>query len=99
MIFGTLKDGSLIIYILPLNIFLQIHRHLEKWRQQGKFFVKKLKFCTFRTIRFDQNSSACGLNTYQIIYNIWRDFRLPVSAFATVAWNSLTLKGILTDFK
>ena len=38
--------------------------------------------CTFRTILLGQISPACGPNMYQI--NVWRDFRLPVSAVATV---------------
>ena len=59
-------------------------RLCQKWflRNSG-FFVQKLKFCTFRTIRFIlQISPACSP---KVSNNVWRDFRLTRLAFATVA--------------
>ena len=38
-------------------------------------------------------SPACSPNTYQI-NNVWKDFRLSVLAFATVAWKNF--KGNFT---
>ena len=61
----------------------------QKW---FLFFVKKAQnFVHFRPYELVQILPACGPNTHQ---NVWRDFRLPVSAFATVARKSF--KGNFT---
>ena len=49
--------------------------------------VKKLKFYTFRTIRFGSNFASMW--SKYVSNNVWRNFRLVVFAFATVARESL----------
>ena len=79
IIFGKLKYGSLKINILPLNYCYSHRKRLTKWRQRfvkngfkrslTRFFIQKLKFCTFWAVRFGSNfSSMYSPNTYQIMY-------------------------------
>ena len=86
-IFGTLKDGSLQINSLPLknccryrNVLQNGVNICQKCFLKTCFLSKSSTFCTFRTHDLLQILSAESPNTY-----VWRDFRLPVSVFTTVA--------------
>ena len=57
----------------------------QKWFLKTRFFPKCLKFRVVWTIQF------CSIFTSMykhFLRNAWRDFRLPVSALATVAGKS-----------
>ena len=62
------------------------------------FFVKKSsKFCIFRTIRFGSNFA--NMWSKYVSKNVWRDLRLPVSVFVTVARKSINGRFIVNiDF-
>ena len=50
------------------------------------FLSKSQEFSTYVTIQFVSNFASI-LFTY-VSNDVWRDFRLPVSEFATIAWKS-----------
>ena len=54
---------------------------------------KAQNFMSFGLCDFVQISPACGPNTYYV----WRDFRLPMSALATVAGKSFNGKFTVFD--
>ena len=56
--------------------------------ENSSFCHKAQNFVHFRPYDLVQISSACSPNTYEI----WKDFRLPVSEFATVARKSFNGK-------
>ena len=55
----------------------------QKWFFKNFFFSKTSKFCTFRTIRFGSNFASLWSKYVTIMYTEG-DFKIPVSAFATV---------------
>ena len=135
VIFGVLKDGSLINILASNNCF--IYRNVF---QNGAnalstmvfkntvFCQKNSKFCVVWTIRFCLNFTSmwykyfctfwyiCGTNVFCLFFvclffffffflfffffffffsffflgNVWRDFKLPILALATVTRKSLT---------
>ena len=62
---------------------------LQKWFQKW-VFVKTSKFCIFQSIRFCSN--FISLFSKYLSNNVWRYFRLPMSAIAIVAWKSFSCK-------
>ena len=64
------------------------HRNIfQKWRQHfvkngQPFFSKSLKFCIVRIIQFCSNFTSMW--SKYLSNNVWRDFRLLMSASATV---------------
>ena len=65
--FGTPKNGTLKINNLPSNNGIShMNERLTKWRQRfvkngferTRFFVQKLNFFTFPTLRFDTNFAS-----------------------------------------
>ena len=62
----------------------------QKWFLKTRFFVMKLIFITFRTIQFGSNFTSMW--SKYVSNNLWRDFGLPVSEFATVARKSFDVK-------
>ena len=100
-IFRTLKYGSLEINSLALNncfgyrnVF-QWHQRLAKMVSTTRFFFffflsKNSKFCEVWTIRLCSNFTSMWYKHF--LRNVWRDFRLPMSALATVAGKSFNGK-------
>ena len=97
VIFGTLKDGTLQINSLASNnnfsyrnVFQNGVNALSKWFLKTWFFVKKLNIsCSLdHTILFKFHWHV--EQTFE--RNIWRDFRLLMSALATVARKSFNGK-------
>ena len=87
--FETLKESRLKMTSLPLincfnytNVLQNSVNALAKLVLKSSVFVKKLKFCAFQTILFGSNFAS--MLTKYVSNNVWRDFRLPVSSFATV---------------
>ena len=87
---------SLKINSLPLNIFSATEVSAKmastlfrKWFKK-QFSVKSLKFCIFLTLRFGSNFASMW--SKHASNTVWRDFRLPVSAFAAVARTSFNGK-------
>ena len=83
------------IYDLPFNNCFRYRKILQNGvkalpkvvlKNSGFLRQKKSNFCTFSTIRFASNFASTW-SKYRW-NNVWRDLRLPVSAFATVAWKS-----------
>ena len=89
IIFEELKDSSLKIDSLPYKQFFQLQKQLAKWHQhfvkiafkKSGFLSKKSKFILNNTIWFKFRQHV----VQTCIKNVWRNFRLAVSAFATVA--------------
>ena len=54
----------------------------QKWFWKKKLSSKSSKFCAFWRIRFGSKFASMWFK--YVSNNVWRDFRLPVPAFATV---------------
>ena len=70
---------------------------IPKWRQRfvkygfkNPVFVKKRNIFVVRTLRFCSNFTSMRYKHF--LRNVWRDFRLPMSALATVARKSFNGK-------
>ena len=73
--FGTLKDTE-----TSCEMVSTLCRDLFK---KLSFLSKNLTFCSFWIIRFGSNFANRFFK--YVSNNLWRNFRLPVSTFATVA--------------
>ena len=99
VIFGTLKDGSLLINTIALNICFSYRIMFQNGvnalsKIVDTFLSKSSKFCLVRIIRWCSNFSSLWhkhlIRTYK-----WH-FRLPMSAFATAIWNTLSKHELFT---
>ena len=80
VIFGTLKDGSLLINTLASNICFSYRNMFQNGvdalsKTVDAFLSKSSKFYLVRIIRKCSNLLVCGTNTYQGITNDISDFR------------------------
>ena len=64
---------------------------MAKKFSKNLFLGKSSTFCIFQTTRFGSKFTPCVWSKYVSI-NVLRDFRLPASAFATVAQKSFNDK-------
>ena len=93
VIFGTLKDDSLKVNSLPLNYCFS-HRNVFQngvntlSKMVNQFLSKSSKFCIVRTIRIYSNFTSMW--SKYLSNNVWRDYRLPMSASAMVMYNIYT---------
>ena len=97
VIFGTLKDGSLEINSLALNncfsyrnVFKNSAKALSKMVLKTRFLSKSSKFRMISTIRFCSNFTSMWYK--HSLRNVWRDFKVLMSALATVAGKSFNGK-------
>ena len=98
--FVTLTDGSLEINSLALNncfsyrnVFQNDANALSKMDLKYPFFFllsKSSQFCEVSTIRFCSNFT--GMWYKHLLRNVWRNFRLLMSAVSTVAGKSFNSK-------
>ena len=93
IIFGTLKDSNLTINSLPVNICFSYRKRLAKWR--SRFVKNGLKKSVFgqkvqNFVHFSHTvcSNFASMWSKNVSKNLWRNFRRPVSTFATIAGNS-----------
>ena len=89
VIFGTLKDDSLGFNILATkNCFS--HRNFFQngintlLKIVNQFLSKSTKFCMVRTTQFCLNFTVTSMWSKYLSNNVWREFRLAVSASAIV---------------
>ena len=101
-IFGTLKDDSLEINSFTINnsfsyrnVFRNCVNALSKRVLKTPVFLSKSsKFRVVWTIRFCSNFTSMWCKHFLRNTSIWRDFRLSMSALATVARRSFNGKFI-----
>ena len=92
--FSTPKDNSLINNNLPLNTCFSnrnvfqngVSAFAENAYEKLEFLSKSSKFCTFWIIRFGSNFAKMW--SRYVSNNVWRGFRLLVSALAMAARKS-----------
>ena len=99
IIFGTLKDGSLLINTLASNICFSYRSMFQNGvdalsKIADAFLSKSSKFYLVRIIRKCSNF-ACLWHKHLLRNYKWH-FRLPMSAFATVIWNTLSKHQLFT---
>ena len=99
VIFGTLKDGSLLINTLASNICFSYWNMFQNGADAlskivDAFFVKSSKFYLVRITR--KCSNFASLWHKHLLRNYKRHFRLPTSAFATAIWNTLSKHKLFT---
>ena len=83
---------------LSTEKLFQLQKHLPKWRQsfvknglkKPGVLSKSSKFCVVWPIWFCPNFTSMWYK--HVLRNVWRDFRLPMSALATVAGKSFNGK-------
>ena len=96
VIFGKIRDGSLFIHslasfnCLSKNLFQKSANALSNMVKKNGFLSKRSKFRVVRTIRLCSNFTSKWYK--YLLWNVWRDFRLPMSASATVSWKSFNVK-------
>ena len=97
IIFGTLEDGSLKSNSLPFNncfsyrnVFQNAVNAMSKIFLKNRFLSKSKRFHVVWTIQFCSNFTRMW--SKYLSNNVWRDFRLPMSALATVAGRSFNGK-------
>ena len=93
VIFGTLKDGSLLINTLSSNICFSYRNMFKNGvnalsKIVDAFLSKSPKFYLVRIIRKCSNFAS--------LWNYKWHFRLPMSAFATAKWNTLSKHELFT---
>ena len=93
--FGTLKDGSLLINTLASNICF-IYRNMFDALSKivDAFLSKSSKFYLVRIIQ--KCSNFANLWNKHLLRNYKWHFRLLMSAFATVIWNTLLKHQLFT---
>ena len=99
IIFGTLKDGSLLINTLASNICFSYRNMFQNGvdalsKIADAFLSKSSKFYLVRIIRKCLNFDS--LWHKHLLRNYKWHFRLPMSAFATVIWNTLSKHQLFT---
>ena len=96
IIFGTLKDGSQKINSLSLKNCFSYRNVLQNGVNDSSKKIKNSFFCQKVQLCYTYNQMICfkfGQHVVQMhIKYAWRDFRLPVSSFALVAWKSFNFK-------
>ena len=99
VIFWTLKDGSLLINTLASNICFSYRNLFQNGvdalsKIVDAFLSKNSKFYLVRIIR--KRSNFASLRHKHFLRNYKWHFRLPMSAFATAIWNTLSKHQIFT---
>ena len=99
VIFGKLKDGSLLINILASNICFSYRNMLQNGvdalsKIVDAFLSKSSKSYLVRMIRKCSNFGS--LWHKHLLRNYKWHFRLPMSAFATAIWNTLSKHQLFT---
>ena len=101
VIFGKLKDGSLLINTLASNscfsyrnMFQNGVDALSKKKKVDAFLSKSSKFYLVRIIL--KCSNFASLWHKHLLRNYKWHFRLPMSAFATAIWNTLSKHQLFT---
>ena len=99
VIFGKLKDGSLLINILASNICFSYRNMLQNGvdalsKIVDAFLSKSSKSYLVRMIR--KCSNFASLWHKHLLRNYKWHFRLPMSAFATAIWNTLSKHQLFT---
>ena len=99
VIFGTLKDGSLLINSLASNICFSYRNMFQNGvdalsKIVDAFLSKSSKFHLVRIIR--KCSNFASLWHKHLLRNYKWHFRLPMSAFATTIWNALSKHELFT---
>ena len=93
-----MKDGSLLIHsLISFNCFSFRNLYQNGTNALSKMVIKKqvflpksTKFCIVPTIQFCSNFTSMW--SKYLSNNVWRDFRLPMSALAMVAGKSINCK-------
>ena len=99
VIFGTQKDGSLLINILASNSCFS-YRNIFQYgvgalsKIGDAFLSKSSKFHLVQIIRLCSNIAS--LWHEHVLKNYKWNFRLPMSVFVTVTWNTLSEHKIFT---
>ena len=99
VIFGTLKDGSLLINTLASNICFSYRNMFQNGvdalsKIVDAFLSKSSKFYLVRIIR--KCSNFASLWHKHLLRNYKWHFRLPMSALATAIWNTLSKHQLFT---
>ena len=99
VIFGTLKDGSLLINTLTSNICFSYRNMFQNGADAlskivDAFLSKSSKFYLVRIIRLCSNFAS--LWHKHLLRNYKWHFRLPMSAFATAISNTLSKHQLFT---
>ena len=99
VIFGTLKDGSLLINTLASNICFSYRNMFQNGvdtlsKIVDAFLSKNSKFCLVRIIR--NCSNFVSLWHKHLLRNCRWHFRLPMSGFAMAIWNTLSKHQLFT---
>ena len=99
VIFGTLKDGSLMINTLASNICFSYRNMFQNGVDAlskifDAFLSKSSKFYLVRIIR--KCSNVASVWHTHLLRNYKCHFRLPMSAFATAIWNTLSKHQLFT---
>ena len=99
VIFGTLKDGSLLINTLASNICFSYRNMFQNGvdalsKIVDAFLSKSSKFYLIRII--GKCSNFASLWHKHLLRNYKWHFRLPMSAFATAIWNTLSKRQLFT---
>ena len=99
IIFGTLKDGSLLINTWASNICFSYRKHVPKWlrrfvKNSWRPFVKNSKFYPVQIIW--KCSHFASLSHKHVLRNYKWHFRLSMSAFATAISNTLSKHQLFT---
>ena len=99
VIFGTLKDWSLLINILASNICFSYRNMFQNGvdalsKIVDAFLSKSSNFHLVRIIR--KCSNFASLWHKHLLRNYKWHFRLPMSAFATAIWNTLPKHQLFT---
>ena len=99
VIFGTLKDGSLLFNTLTLNICVSYRNMFQNGvdalsKIVDAFLSKSSKFHLVRIIR--KYSNFASLWHKHLLRNYKWLFILPMSAFATAKWNILSKHQLFT---
>ena len=96
--FGTLKDGSLLINALASNICFSYRNMFQNGDAVSKivdtFLSKSSKYYLVRIIRKCSNFAI--LWHKHLLRNYKWHFILPMSAFATAIWNTLSKHQLFT---
>ena len=99
VIFGTLKDGSLLNNTLASNICLSYRNMFQNGinalsKIVDAFLSKSSKFYLVRIIQ--KCSNFASLWHKHLLRNYKWHFRLPMSAFATAIWNTVSKHQLFT---
>ena len=99
VIFGTLKDGSLLINTLAFKICFSYRNMFQNGvdalsKIVDAFFSKTSKFYLVRIIW--KCSNFASLWHKYLLRNYKWNFRLPMSAFAAAIWNTISKHQLFT---